>query len=87
LTFSVASNRKVRDEETTTWHQIEVWDRLAENSAASLTSGVRVIVVGRQEQFSWADRESGEKRTKTLIVANDVGVSLSRIPVSLERPE
>ena len=85
VTMNVATNRKVRDEEVTTWHHVEVWDKLAENSAATLAAGTRVLVVGRQEQFSWEDKKTGEKRTKTIIVASDIGVSLSRATATIEK--
>lgn len=85
VTMNIATNRKVRDEEVTTWHHIEVWDKLAENCAATLAAGTRVIVVGRNEQFSWEDKKTGERRTKSLIVATDVAVSLSRATATIEK--
>ena len=48
---------------------------IAENVAASLTKGSRVVVSGRLEQRSW-ETEAGEKRSIVEVVADDVAPSL-----------
>lgn len=62
-------------------HNIEVWGDPAEHVAESLAKGNRVLVHGVVETRSWEDRESGEKRTKTVVVVNErfgeIGASLS----------
>jgi single-strand DNA-binding protein len=48
---------------------------LADNVAASLHKGSRVVVSGRLQFRSW-ENENGDKRSKIEIVADDVGPSL-----------
>jgi len=83
-TLSVATTRKVKDENETVWHHVECWAELAENCAATLVKGTRVIVIGRMDKQEFTTT-SGEQRTKTLIVANEVAVSLIHQNVSVER--
>lgn len=76
--FSVATTRrwKSRDEddwkEETEWSRIVVRGRLAEQCANALRKGSRVRVEGRLRTRSWEDRESGQQRSATEIVATDV---------------
>ena len=53
----------------------EAWDRgenkLAER-IAQLAKGNQVYVQGKLKQDTWADRTTGEKRTKLLVVADTV---------------
>ena len=46
-----------------------------ENVAESVTKGTRLIVTGRLDQRSW-ESDSGEKRSKVEIVADEIGPSL-----------
>jgi single-strand DNA-binding protein len=56
----------------TDWTTVEVWEKLAERCAQSLHKGSRVRVVGSLHTRSWEDRESGQKRFKTVIRAEEV---------------
>jgi single-strand DNA-binding protein len=62
------------------------WRELAENVAASLVRGSRVIVVGRLEQRSW-ETPDGEKRSKVEVVADEVGPSLRWATASVTKNE
>jgi len=58
------------------WLDVEVWDRGENGRMASLceerlSKGSEVFVDGRLKMDSWTDRD-GVKRTKLLIVADDV---------------
>ena len=81
VTFGVAVNRSWRNQQTQEWEEqtsffnVVAWRQLAENVAASLTKGSRVVVSGRLEQRSW-ETEAGEKRSVVEIVADDVAPSL-----------
>lgn len=75
LTFGLATNRKINDEQVTVWHNIKCWDSLAENLAVEIEKGDRVMVTGRVETESWDDKE-GNKRTTTVVVADEAGKSL-----------
>jgi len=81
VTFGVAVNRSWRNQQTQEWEEqtsffnVVAWRQLAENVAASLTKGSRVVVSGRLEQRSW-ETEAGEKRSIVEVVADDVAPSL-----------
>lgn len=80
LTFGIAINvrRKAQDgsweDADPEFHDVVAWRELAENAAESLAKGQRVIVTGELRQRSWTDQD-GAKRTKTELVAEDIGVS------------
>ena len=80
-TFGLAVNRRWQNRQTNEWEEkvsffnVVVWREMAENAAASLTKGMRVMVTGRLEQRSW-ETDQGEKRSKIEIIADEVGPSL-----------
>lgn len=87
--FSVAVNHVWYDEnkekqEKTSFINVVAWRYLAENFARVAEKGIGVIVQGRLEQRSWDDKETGQKRSTTEIVAEEIGV-LARSIESLER--
>ena len=69
--------------EETSFFNVVAWGGLAENMAASLTKGTRVVVTGRLEQRSY-DKD-GEKRIVTELVADDIGPSLKWATAQVER--
>ena len=76
--FRVATKRPAGRSESgermfeTDWTTIEAWDKLAEQCGRYLHKGSRVRVVGSLHTRSWEDRESGQKRFKTVVRAEDV---------------
>jgi single-strand DNA-binding protein len=74
-TFSVATSRRWKDQQTgewkeeTDWHNVVLWRR--ENLANYLTKGQQVYVEGRLQTRSYDDRD-GNKRYTTEVVADDV---------------
>ena len=78
VNFSVATTRRWKgsnDEEwkeETEWSRVVARGRLAERCAAALHKGSRVRVEGRLRTRSWEDRESGQQRSATEVVATDV---------------
>lgn len=75
--FTVATNESFKDksgqlQERTEWHNIVAWQRLAEIVGEYLKKGSKVYVEGRLQTSSWDDRETGQKKYKTEIVANDL---------------
>jgi single-strand DNA-binding protein len=75
-TFRMAISRQWRDSESnlreeTEWFTIVAWNRLAEICSNFLHKGARVYIEGRLQNRSWDD-QSGEKRYRTEIVANDM---------------
>lgn len=73
--FSIAMKSKRGDEVITTWQKVEAWDSLAENLAATVEKGHRVLVTGRIKTDEYTDKE-GNKRTSVVLVAEEAGVSL-----------
>ena len=79
--FGVAVNRRWQNKQTNEWEEatsffdVVAWGSLGENVAESVTKGARLIVVGRLDQRSW-ESDSGEKRSKVEIVADEIGPSL-----------
>jgi single-strand DNA-binding protein len=59
-------------QERTEWHSVVVWGKQAENCTQYLDKGRQVWVEGRLQTRSWDDKNSGEKRYKTEIVAERV---------------
>lgn len=70
-TNSYYTNKAGEKEETTEWHSIVVWQKLAENCNQYLEKGQLVYVEGRLQTRSWED-DGGAKRQRTEIVANSV---------------
>lgn len=86
-TLSVAVNRRTKDNSTgewvdapTTFHDVKVWGAQAENLAESLTKGTEAIVVGQMETETWTDKDSGERRSRNVVVVSErfgaIGASL-----------
>jgi single stranded DNA-binding protein (ssb) len=62
---------KIGRAERTEWHSIVAWDKLAQICGDYLHKGKMVYVEGRLQTRSWDD-ESGQKRYKTEIKANNI---------------
>jgi single-strand DNA-binding protein len=76
-TFSLATNERFKDKDgnwgdRTEWHNIVVWDRLAEVAQNYLKKGGQVYIEGRIQTRSWDDKNTGEKKYRTEIVAGDL---------------
>ena len=68
--FSIATQHKIGDRESTEWHEIVAWKGWAEVSAKTIRKGSLVYVEGRIETQEW--EKDGQKRRKTVIQANRV---------------
>ena len=73
--FSVATDERFTDkngekQERTEWHNIVAWGKLAEICGQYLRKGKLVYIEGSIRTDSWEDKESGQKRYRTDIVAN-----------------
>lgn len=83
--FSIAVSRrwKNRDnewEEDTNYFDVVAWSELADNLSTSLRKGNRIIATGRLEQQEW--EKNGEKRSKIVLIADDIGASLRRATIN-----
>ena len=88
--FGVAWNRRYERNgeqiEDVSYFDITCWASLADNVAASITKGTRVVVTGRLDQRSW-EGQNGEKRSKVEITADDVAPSLRWASAEIRRNE
>lgn len=90
--FGVAVNRRWKNkqtqemEEEVSFFDVSCWRDLAENVTESITKGTRVVITGRLQQRQW-ETESGEKRSKVEILADDVSPSLRWATAHVTRNE
>lgn len=75
-TLNLATNASYTDRDgnrvdTTEWHRVVVWGRMAETCDAYLQAGRRVYVEGSLQTRTWEDRE-GRSRTTTEVKARRV---------------
>jgi len=71
--FSVASNRKVKERDETTWVTVHLWGKRGEKLSQYLTKGTAVTVVGEFTTREYQDK-SGEKRTSLECRASDIAL-------------
>ena len=81
--FSLATNEKFKDrggewQERVEWHNIVAWQRLAEIVGEFVTTGSKVYIEGKLQTSSWEDRQSGQTKYRTEIVARDLVLLGSR---------
>ncbi len=90
-TFPLATNYRYKDPQTgewkeeTEWHNVVLWRQ--ENLANYLTKGQQVYVEGRIQTRAYEDRETGQKRYMTEIVAQNVlllGARAAEVPSAEE---
>ena len=73
--FSIATDERYTDksgekQERTEWHNIVAWSKLAEICGQYLKKGKLVYIEGSLRTDSWDDKETGQKKYRTEIVAN-----------------
>jgi single-strand DNA-binding protein len=89
--FSVATAERFKndknewDSKNTTFWNIIVWDKQAENVADSIGKGDEVIIQGKAYTTSWEDKNTGEKRSRIEVTATKVAVSLNRVSAKLTK--
>lgn len=55
---------------------VTLWGDLADNFARSAKMGDRVVVVGREKVNEWNDANTGEPRSRQIVEATDIGLSV-----------
>ena len=81
--FSLATNERFKDssgdwQERVEWHNVVAWQRLAEIVGEFVTSGSKVYIEGKLQTSSWEDRQSGQTKYRTEVVARDLVLLGSR---------
>lgn len=73
--FSIATNRVWKDkngqkQESADYHNVVVFGRQAETVAQYMKKGSSMLVEGRIQTRSWDDKNSGEKKYRTEVIAD-----------------
>jgi single-strand DNA-binding protein len=74
---SLATNERFKDrndqwQDKTEWHSVVAWQRLAEIVGEYVRKGSKLYVEGNLQTSTWEDRQNGEKKYRTEIVARDI---------------
>lgn len=80
--FSIATTEKYKDKESTEWHRIVAWDKLAEICYKYVSKGMLVYIEGKKQTRQWEDKDGATKET-VEIVANNL-LMLSRQEMNSE---
>ena len=78
--------KKDSDERESHFYDCKMFGQAAEHLAESALKGDTVVVVGSLTQDKWEDKD-GNKRSKIVVIARDVGLSVRWHPVTANRPE
>jgi single-strand DNA-binding protein len=89
---SVATNERFKDrndqwQDRTEWHSVVAWQRLAEIVGEYVRKGSKLYVEGKLQTSTWEDKQSGEKKYGTQIVARDIVLLGSRETEQEEKAE
>jgi single-strand DNA-binding protein len=84
--FGIASTRKVKDKETTSFYDVVAFGKTAENIQESLSKGAGILVTGRLEVRQY-DKNDGTKGTAVEVVADDVAALLRFATVTVHKNE
>ena len=58
------------NQERTEWHRVSLYNRLAEITGEYLRKGAKVFIEGRLQTRKWQDKNTGQDRYTTEIVAD-----------------
>ena len=75
--ITLATNERFKDksgewQDRTEWHNVVLWQRLAEIAGEYLKKGGKVYIEGRLQTRSWEDKQTNQKRYMTEVVASDL---------------
>jgi single-strand DNA-binding protein len=75
--IALATNERYKDkdgqwQDRTEWHNLVLWQRLAEIAGEYLKKGSKVYVEGRLQTRSWEDKQTNQKKYMTEVVVNDL---------------
>ncbi len=90
-TLRVAETLRVKDPNSDKWgdgptnfYDVVVWGDQANNVTEDLKSGDRICVVGKWQRQDWT-ADDGEQKSKTVLVARDMGPSLLFTRAAIQR--
>ena len=75
--ITLATNERFKDksgewQDRTEWHNVVLWQRLAEIAGEYLKKGGKVYIEGRLQTRSWDDKQTNQKKYMTEVVASDL---------------
>ena len=75
--LAIATNERNKDkngewQDRTEWHNVVLWQRMAEIAGEYLKKGGKVYIEGRLQTRSWDDKQTNQKRYMTEVVASDM---------------
>lgn len=71
-TLGLAVNNNRSKKEETLFVDVDVWGKQAELCSEYLAKGRSIGVTGRLKQDLWEDKDTGKKRSKIIVVADNV---------------
>lgn len=81
--LSLATNERLKDkndawQDRTEWHNVVAWQRLAEIVGEYVRKGSKLYIEGKLQTSTWEDKQSGERKYRTEIIAQDIVLQRSR---------
>jgi single-strand DNA-binding protein len=76
--FGVATNRRWKDRNTNEmkeevqFHNIVAWGKLGDICSQYMHKGMKILIEGRIQNRSWDDQQTGQKKYRTEIVADNI---------------
>lgn len=75
--FSVAVNRSVKGadgqwQDVASFVDVTAWGKTAERLNQTACKGTKVLIVGRIEQQTWTDKQTNQKKSKVVVIADRV---------------
>ena len=75
--LTLATNERFKDkagewQDRTEWHNVVLWQRLAEIAGEYLKKGSKVYIEGRLQTHSWDDKTTNQKKYMTEVIASDL---------------
>lgn len=85
---SIAASRRYQSNgewnEVTSYFDGTLWGDAAENLAASVTKGTRVVAIGRMEQREYTDKEGNKRRAYDFVI-DEIGPSVRWARCAVEK--
>jgi len=80
---SLATSERFKDkngqwQDRTEWHSVVAWQRLAEIVGEYVHKGSKLYVEGKLQTSTWEDKQNGQKKYRTEIVAREIVLLGSR---------
>jgi len=71
-TLSIATDLGFGEKKKTSYFDVKIFGKQAESTSQYLSKGNLALFAGRLEQERWEDKNTGDKRSKVVIIANEV---------------